>query len=313
MTATSRTHPDFRHVLLVHDNDDELFEGIRAFVAQGLTSDGDVMVLGTRDRLGLMRELIGSDPRLEYGCVEDLYVDPMRTLFDFQRMLAERTEPRVLWATGSVPLGRDSAAQAAWNRFESAANEALAPYPFRALCAYDTRTRPAPVIEAARATHPTVSVDLTNRASPDYVDPAVFLADELAQVPLSPTSPPSVATTVTDPHHLPWVRRLLAAGARSGSAVSSPTIERFLMAVHEVAANGLAHGGPPVRLTLWTDVAALTCLVEDSGPGNLDSMTGFRYPEGWSPMGLWTARQLVDDLFIGKSASGGCSVLLTTS
>ena len=100
MTPARRAHPDFRHMLLVHDNDDELVEGIRGFVADGLTSGGDVMVLGTRGRLGLLREVLGAHARLEYGSVEDLYVDPMRTLFNFQRMLEERTEPRVLWATG---------------------------------------------------------------------------------------------------------------------------------------------------------------------------------------------------------------------
>jgi hypothetical protein len=60
-------------------------------------------------------------------------------------------------------------------------------------------------------------------------------------------------------------------------------------------------------------VGTLTCLVEDYGQGNLDPMTGFRYPQGWSPMGLWAARQLVDGLFIGSSPSGGCRVLLTAT
>jgi anti-sigma regulatory factor (Ser/Thr protein kinase) len=298
---------------LVHDNDEQLFEGICAFVDEGLTSGGDVMVLGTRDRLGLLRELVGSDPRLEYGCVEELYLAPMRTLFNFQRMLAERTGPTVLWVTGSVPLGRDCVAQAAWDRYESAVNEALSVYPFRGLCAYDTRTRPAPVIEAARATHPTVSIDLTNRACPEYVDPAAFLAGPLARVPTPPTSPPSVNTTVAHSHDLVWARSLLEAGARSGSAVPYQTIEQFLMAVQEVAANGLFHGGPPVRITLWAEVGALTCLVEDSGPGGLDPMTGFRFPDESGPMGLWAARQLVDDLFIGSSPFGGCTVFMTAT
>ena len=30
-------------------------------------------------------------------------------------------------------------------------------------------------------------------------------------------------------------------------------------------------------------------------------------------MGLWVARQLVDDLFIGDSPSAGCRVLLTAT
>jgi anti-sigma regulatory factor (Ser/Thr protein kinase) len=52
-------------------------------------------------------------------------------------------------------------------------------------------------------------------------------------------------------------------------------------------------------------------MVEDSGPDGLDPLTGYRYPDDSTAMGLWLARQMVDDLFIGSSPSGGCSVLLT--
>ena len=60
-------------------------------------------------------------------------------------------------------------------------------------------------------------------------------------------------------------------------------------------------------------MASLTCLVEDSGPGRLDPMTGYRHPAETDFTGLWVARQLVDDLMIGSSPSGGCSVLLTVT
>lgn len=313
MTPSSRTHPDYSHGLLVHDNDEELIEGTRAFVDKGLVSGGQVLVHGTRDRVALLREVLGTHPRLEYGFDDELYLEPTRTLFDYQRKLAESTEPTEFWVTGTVPLGCDSAAQAAWNRYESAVDEALARYPFRALCAYDTRTRPAPVIAAARATHATLSTDLTSRANPEYVDPAAFLADPLAGVPTPPTSPPSVETMVAHLRDLRGARRLLRESARSGSAVPSQTIEHILIAVNEIASNGVAHGSPPVHISLWTDVDTLTCLVEDCGPGNLDPMTGFRYPDDGGPMGLWVARRLVDDLFIGNSPSAGCSVLLTAT
>jgi anti-sigma regulatory factor (Ser/Thr protein kinase) len=313
MTALDRFHLDYSHGLLVHDTDDELVEETRAFVAEGLASGGQVLVHGTRERVGLMRRVLGSHPRLEYGFDEELYLEPTRTLFAYQRRLAERQERTEFWVTGTVPLGHGPAAQAAWNRYESAVDEALAAYPFRALCTYDTRTRSAAVIAAARATHSTVSVDLTSRTSPEYLNPAVFLANPLAQVPAPPTLPPCVDTTVADLHDLTWARHQLTACARSRSAVSSQTIEQLLLAVHEIAANGLFHGAPPVRITLWPDVGSLTCLVEDSGGGNLDPMTGFRYPDEWEPMGLWVARQLVDDLFIGSSPSGGCSVLLSAT
>lgn len=310
MTATTHTHTHYSHGLLVHDTDDELIGATRAFVRQGLESGGQVLVHGTRDRVGFMHRVLEDHPRLEYGFDEELYLEPSKTLFAYQRRLAERPERSEFWVTGTVPLGRDAGGQAAWNRYESAVDEALGPYPFRALCTYDTRTRPPSVIAAARATHSTVNVGLQSRTSPEYVAPRAFLTDPLAQVPASPTTAPTSTITVAGLHDLRWARHELKAAARSHSAVPSPTVEQLLIAVHEVVVNGLVHGGAPVHITLWPEVARLTCLVQDSGQGSVNPMTGFRHPDESQPMGLWVARQSVDDLFIGQSATGGCSVLL---
>lgn len=302
----------YSHGLLVHHSDHELVAGTSAFVERGLDTGGQVLVHGTRDRVGLLREVLGSHPRLEYGFDEDLYQAPTRTLFAYQRQLAEMGEGTDFWVTGTVPLGRDTAEQAAWARYESAVNEALSAYSFRALCTYDARTLPASVIAAARATHPTVGLDLTSRTSPDYVDPAGFLASPHAHVPGLPDSPPSLVTSIDSSDQLARARRLLRITACESSALAQQSIDEFLTAVNEVAANGLVHGSVPVQITLWADVTALVCQVEDSGTVALDPVTGFRCPDGWGPMGLWTARQLVDDLFISNPPEGGCVVVLAS-
>ena len=136
--ATVTTHSAFRHGLLVHDTDEELIAATQAFVARGLASGADVLVHGTSSRIGLLREALGHRPRLEYGLDEELYQQPTRTLFAYQRTLAERADSRRLWVTGTVPRGQDAAEQAAWHRYESAVDEALGAFPFVALCTYDT-------------------------------------------------------------------------------------------------------------------------------------------------------------------------------
>lgn len=313
MRTPSETHAAYHHGLLVHDTDEELVEGTRAFVARGLASGASVLVHGTRERVDLMRGVLGSHPRLEYGLDDELYQAPMRTLFAYQRTLSERSEPTELWVTGTVPLGLDAAQQAAWHRYESAVDEALGTYAFAALCTYDTRDRPASVIAGALATHRTVNVDLTDRVNAQYVDPAAFLDAPLAQRPEAPTTPPCTVTVIHDLAQLSAARDLVRVGAYQYSAVSPQTIEQLRVAVNEVTSNGLLHGRPPVRVTLWADLGSLTCLVEDCGPGGLDPMTGYRHPEGATSLGLWAARQLVDDLEIGSAPSGGCSVLLTVT
>jgi len=297
--------------VLVHDRDDELVDGTRAFVEEGLASGGHVLVHGTRERVAFMRDILGSDPDLEYGFDEDLYHAPTRTLFAYQRKLAELPETSDFWVTGTVPVGHDAVERAAWARYESAVNEALSAYRFRALCTYDTRTCPASVIAAARATHPTVGSDPTGRASREYVDPAAFLHHPLAHVPEPPRAPPSLTTTITRLDHLARARYQLRVAARESSALPLVALDEFLTAVSEVAANGLVHGGPPVTLTLWADLTWLNCQVVDSGTGTLAPLSGYRYPQDWGPMGLWAARQLVDDLFISPRPGGGSSVLLS--
>ena len=190
-------------------------------------------------------------------------------------------------------------------------DEALCSYPFRALCTYDTRTCPASVIAAARATHATISDGVTSRANPEYVDPSAFLAHPLARVPGPPSSPPSVAISLMrlDELAVPVTCSAQAHAARAPCRRQS--FHELLVAVHEVVVNGLVHGRPPVHIRLWTELDTLTCQVVDSGPGLLDPMAGYHRPDLSGSRGLWVARQFVDDLLIGTAPEGGCSVLLT--
>lgn len=312
MRSVAGQNPAYDHGVLVHHDDDELVAGTSAFVERGLAAGGQVLVHGTRDRVGLMRGVLGTHPRLEYGFDEDLYQAPTRTLFAYQRRLAEIGEGTEFWVTGTVPLGRDAAERAAWARYESAVNEALGAYPFHALCTYDARTLPASVIAAARATHPTDSTGVTSGTSLDYLEPAAFLGTPLAGVPELPGTPPSLVTYVDWSDQLGRARHLLKTTACESSAMPQQSIDEFLAAVNEVAVNGLVHGSSPVQIELWADATTLVCRVEDSGTVALDPLTGYRFPDGCGAMGLWTARQLVDDLFISNPPGGGLVVVMAS-
>ena len=303
-------HASYSHELLLHHDDETLVGGTRLFVQRALEADGHVLVHSSRTRLGLLRDALGEDPRIEYAYDEDLYQAPTQTLFAYQRKLAEYPEATDAWVTGTVPLGDDIESQSAWARYESMVNAALATFPFHALCTYDTRALPASAIAAAKATHPTISSEAGSLASDAYACPAAFLHDPLARVPRAPDSAPDLVTTVTDLTELAHARRLVRTTARAHSAVSYTHVDDLVVAMNEVAANGLVHGAPPVRIVLWAELGRLTCRVVDAGPGGLDPLSGFRYPELEEPMGLWAARQQVDDLFIGTTERGGTSVLL---
>ena len=306
-----RSRDGFSHDLLLHDGESAVVPGTLAFVQEGLASGGEVLVHGTEDRVAMLREILGTHPRLTYGLDQDLYQSPMATLFRYQQALAESRQPAGLWATGTVPLHGDGETQAAWARYESLVNEALSPYAFHGLCTYDTRALPERVIAAAKATHP--HVDIQGRPSPSraYQQPAAFLADPLACAPDPPAVEPTMSLQVSSPRTC-GERGTSSAGA-SGSAAWTPSVaEDLVMATNEVLSNALQHGAPPVRLELWAAPFWLTCRVTDHGPGLSDRLRGYRHACAPGPMGLRVARQLCGELVIGDRPGGGCSVVLVT-
>jgi anti-sigma regulatory factor (Ser/Thr protein kinase) len=107
--------------------------------------------------------------------------------------------------------------------------------------------------------------------------------------------------------------RTRACASRAG--FPDDRIENMVLAVHELAANAIVHGGGAGRLRVWSQAGALLCQVDDSGrPGSAP-------PEASSEQaavnslpsepghGLWVVRQVADQL---QSISGpaGTSVLI---
>lgn len=306
------TSGDYTHDVLVHDDDEELVAATLAFTEEGLDSGGRVLVHGSPERVDLFREVLGTHPRLEYGFDRDLYLSPSRTLFAYERKLAESSGTDEFWVTGTVPFGDDVARHPGWARYESLVNVALGSYPFHALCTYDTRALPATVIAAARAAHPGLGWGATRTFCPDYLPPQDFLQDSIAGVPEPPDRAPDARTSLHSILDLWHARDLLTVTALGATALDRDTVACFVAAVGEVLVNGLQHGGAPVDLDVWTHPASLTCLVSDAGPGAPDLLAGYRYPDTDGPRGLWVARQLCEELFLANPADGGCAVLLST-
>ena len=312
MTATGWIDSTiYSHDVLVHDEDEPMVQAITDFVDTGLGAGGQVLVHSSPERVDLLRRALGTRPGLSYGLDEDLYQSPTATLFAYQRELAKSTPAGGLWATGTVPIPRDRKGQAAWARYESLVNEVLGSYNFHGLCTYDTRTLPAHVIAAARATHPhTGGAD--RHPTPEYLTPRTFLDDPLADLPAAPGSAPTATMLLHHMHDLHPARRLVASSALEVGS-SPPTAEDLAAAANEVLANALEHGDGPVHLELWLESGRTVCRVTDHGPGAVDRLTGYRRPQSGGPVGLWAARQLCEDLVIGEAPGGGCCILLTSS
>jgi anti-sigma regulatory factor (Ser/Thr protein kinase) len=100
-----------------------------------------------------------------------------------------------------------------------------------------------------------------------------------------------------------------AHAARAG--LSEDRAGDVVLAIHELAANAVAHGAGHGRLRMWTLPAGLTCEIVDSGspgtPAAVDEADPCSAEEGH---GLWLVRQVADHLDF-RSGPHGTRALLT--
>ena len=77
-----------------------------------------------------------------------------------------------------------------------------------------------------------------------------------------------------------------------------------VLAVHELAANAISHGGGTGRLRVWGRPGALHCQVDDGDPpAPGDPALASRLPD-LAGHGLWVARQVADQLQIASGPRG---------
>lgn len=114
-------------------------------------------------------------------------------------------------------------------------------------------------------------------------------------MPLPPAGPPEWTVDLDDLDGLPRLRAEVQDWAgRHGFAVSAAV--DVLLAVGEVATNGLVHGRPTVRVYGWRQHNTLAVQADDQGGIPLPPLAGY-LPPGQRPpsqRGLWLPRQLAD-------------------
>lgn len=219
------------HQAALYDSDEAFLAMAVPFVTDGLACGEPVMVTTTSANLELLAEALG--PRgTEVDYAESAYFGRRTAqratgFIRYWRRGATGPSSRVRILAEPVWAGRSARDVLSWKRMESALNVALADTGVWMICPYDTRVLSPDVVAAARRTHPALTVDgrVCGR-SPDYADPAAFIAwcDE-APLPAAPDG---------------------AAALTSGSLIS---LRRF------VEDRGRAHGLSPERSALFAVAA----------------------------------------------------------
>jgi len=120
------------------------------------------------------------------------------------------------------------------------------------------------------------------------------------------------------------------------AGLSENRISEVVLAVHELAANAIAHGGGRGRLRMWDLPGALSCEVVDGGPANAAAAPGgseapdpwpsapglseapgaapgpSEAPDPWPAKdghGLWLVRQVADQLDLRSGPRGTRAVV----
>ena len=102
-----------------------------------------------------------------------------------------------------------------------------------------------------------------------------------------------------------------AVQAHAGQAgLSEDRTSEVVLAVHELAANAIAHGAGHGRLRMWDLAGALSCEIADGGtPGTTDSS---EMADPWPAAdghGLWLVQQVADHMDLRSGPRGTRAVV----
>jgi serine/threonine-protein kinase RsbW len=98
--------------------------------------------------------------------------------------------------------------------------------------------------------------------------------------------------------HLPGVRRFVAAHARK-CGLDEESVGDLVIAVNEIATNGVRHGSPKAELRMWASNGRVYAEVRDQGhwvPSDAGDAPPSSDAEGG--MGLWVTRQICSAVHI---------------
>ncbi|SCG44837.1 sensor histidine kinase [Micromonospora inositola] len=295
---------DFVHSALIVDSDDTLRSRLVPALRRSIEAHERVHLLVGAHVERVVRDALGAlADRLEWGERATFYA---RLGFAYERLrrylAAQHAAGSSVHVITEPDVSADPAPDAPVDRatahlsYESACDDAYADYGCAVTCLWDSRRHPTVLIERVRDLH---NHELTGKGcepNSGYVASTDYLRAR-SEIPLEAV-PPVVDLDVglVDLDQLTQLRSALRswAGARSFDADATGDV---VVAVTEVATNGLVHGALPVRLRSWHHGDMLIVQVDDSGGRRIPPAAGFHQAGSADRVGgrgLWLARQLAD-------------------
>jgi anti-sigma regulatory factor (Ser/Thr protein kinase) len=294
-------HPgSFRHEALFYAGDEQFVDRCGAFIRAGLAADQAMLVAVAAPKIAWLREELGADAEpVEFADMDVIDANPARIIPVWQEF-ADRHAGRGARGIGEpISPSRDPDELTECQRHEALINVAFGSGPeWWLACPYDTSALDPDVIAEARRSHPVVSDGNGAQASEGYSEPASPFGGRLSEPSVTPHE------RTFDVNGLAEVRAAVAAAA-AAAGMEAALSGDLVVAVSEVAANSVCHGGGSGVLRIWPEQGALVCEVCDRGL--IEHPLVGRIVPGHGQLGgsgLWLANQLCDLVQIRCSPAG---------
>jgi anti-sigma regulatory factor (Ser/Thr protein kinase) len=295
----------FAHDAFLYDGDHDFLGGTVPFIRAGLAAGEPVLVAVGAVKIELLRAALGREAgAVRFADMADVGHNPARIIPAWQQFVAENGSPerRVRGVGEPIWPGRRPAELIECQRHEALLNVAFdTTSAWSLLCPYDRTALDRTIIDETYRSHPFVRRDGTRRPSASYDAHATATAHLDAPLP-EPAGP--TRQMAFGPGGLTALRRLVSQHAEAAGLDTARTSD-LVLAVDEIAANSLRHGGGEGLLRLWHDGDTLLCEVRDRG--HIDEpLVGRRRPMPDQPggRGLWVANQVCDLVQLRSFPSG---------
>lgn len=308
MGATTAIRGLFDHRSLPYHDLEELLDAVAPFVREGAEDGDPVVVILPAATLAALLPRLGPaavSPHVRLVEAESAARNPgalLSTWQEFAQDLAHRAQPGRAVAE-TLRSDRTEAELAECLHYEAQLN--LAFYSTSAvwtlLCPVDLSSVDTTSIEAAIRAHPHLHLDGRSRPNVSYVHPGTEAALEPA--PLDPPPDDAVAAAFGADTLGAARRRLNDLAADAG--LDPDRAADLVLAVSELGANSILHGGGGGTVRCWTTADAIVCEVADQG-WIVDPLAGSRRPAPTADRGrgLWLVHALCDLVQVRSDPSG---------
>ncbi|WBB68653.1 sensor histidine kinase [Micromonospora sp. WMMD812] len=278
-----------------------LLDGAVPFIEHGLAGGEPVLVALPTANLELVRDAVGEAPGLYWTDMAEAGRNPGAILPWVLQAFIDRHPGRRTRIVGeSVWSGRSLAEHRACAQHEALVNAALAGHGVSLLCPYDAGRLDQTVLADACATHPVI-VDADGRRPSNGFAPSDVVVRYDGPLPAPPDPVAALRYGLDD---LADVRRFVAGHAEDAGLVADRVAD-LQIAVTEVAANSVLHGGGGGTLRVWRTDDDLVCEFHDDGWLS-NPLAGRLTParDGEGGRGLVIVHALCDLVLLHSTAAG---------